>query len=85
MIHSNCNSTFYLNTIQVTLHSDENEVRIDNLLDEEASWFNSRVKCFPLYTLMLAVNQTRIDALSLGCQGQELQVISTNTFGTIYC
>lgn len=49
-------------------------MRINSLFDEEASWFNSRVKCFPLYTLLLAVNHTNIDALSLGCQGQELQV-----------
>lgn len=59
--------------IQVTLHHEENDVRINSLLDEEA-WFNSRVKCFPLYTLMLAVNQTNIDLLSLGCQGEELKV-----------
>lgn len=44
-------------------------------MDEEAAWFNSRVKCFPLYTIMLAVNYTNIDVLSLGCQGQELQVL----------
>lgn len=49
-------------------------MKINSLFDEEASWFNSRVKCFPLYTLLLAVNHTNIDALSLGCQGQELQV-----------
>lgn len=60
--------------IKVTLHhEEENDVRINSLLDEEA-WFNSRVKCFPLYTLMLAVNQTNIDVLSLGCQGDELKV-----------
>lgn len=59
----------------MTLHHDEEtEVRINSLLDEEAAWFNSRVKCFPLYTLMLAVNHTNVDVLSLGCQGQELQV-----------
>lgn len=59
----------------MTLHHDEEtEVRINSLLDEEAAWFNSRVKCFPLYTLMLAVNHTNVDVLSLGCLGQELQV-----------
>lgn len=56
------------------MHSDESDVRINSLFDEETLWFNSRVKCFPLYTMMLAVNHTQIDALSLGCQGQELQV-----------
>lgn len=65
-----------LSYLQVTLHSEESDVRINSLFDEEASWFNSRVKCFPLYTLMLAINHTEIDALSLGCQGEELQVHS---------
>lgn len=59
---------------EVTLpQTDDTEVRINSLLEEE-TWFNSRVKCFPLYTLMLAVNHINIDLLSLGCQGQELQV-----------
>lgn len=62
--------------IKVTLHhEEENDVRINSLLDPEAL-FNSRVKCFPLYTLMLAVNHTNIDLLSLGCQGDELKVRS---------
>lgn len=62
--------------LQITLRNggDDNEVRINSLVDGETLWFNSRVKCFPLYTLMLAVNETRIDLLSLGCQGQELEV-----------
>lgn len=49
-------------------------MKINSILDEEADWFHSRVKCFPLYTLLLAVNHTNIDVLSLGCQGQELEV-----------
>lgn len=62
----------------MTLHHDEeNEVKINCLLDEEVASFNSRVKCFPLYTLMLAVNHTDVDVLSLGVQGQELQVGDT--------
>ena len=40
-------------------------MKIDQL-SEESSWFHSRVKCFPLYTLLLAINTTKIDVLSLG-------------------
>lgn len=64
---------------EVTLHHDEeSEVKINSILDEETEWFHSRVKCFPLFTIMLAaVNRTKIDLLSLGCHGQELQVRSS--------
>uniref|UniRef100_A0A336MA81 CSON007846 protein n=1 Tax=Culicoides sonorensis TaxID=179676 RepID=A0A336MA81_CULSO len=63
---------------EVTLHhEDESEVKINSILDEETEWFHSRVKCFPLYTLLLAVNHTNIDVLSLGCQGQELEILQT--------
>lgn len=37
-----------------------------------------RIKCFPLYTILLALNQTHIDLLSLGCQGQELEILQTS-------
>lgn len=57
--------------------NDESEVRINSLFDEETIVINTRVKCYPLYTLMLAVNETNIDLLSLGCQGQELEVSDT--------
>lgn len=68
--------------MQVTLHHEEdNDVRINSLLDEDA-WFNSRVKCFPLYSLMLAVNRTTVDLLSLGGQGQELKVLAPKTTQT---
>lgn len=37
-----------------------------------------RIKCFPLYTILLALNNTQIDLLSLGCQGQELEILQTS-------
>ncbi|XP_063700260.1 protein Star-like [Culicoides brevitarsis] len=62
---------------EVTLHHEDlNDVKITSVTDEE-DWFHSRVKCFPLYTLLLAVNHTQIDVLSLGCQGQELEILQT--------
>ncbi|XP_055921658.1 protein Star [Eupeodes corollae] len=70
---------------EVTLHDDENsEVRINSLLDEETSWFNSRVKCFPLYTIMLACNRIDYDLLSLGVHGHELEVLQTIPFNKVY-
>lgn len=53
-------------------------MRINSVVDGEGLGFNPRVKCFPLYTIMLAVNQTKVDLLSLGCQGQELEVSKKN-------
>lgn len=58
--------------MQITIHNED--VRINSLHDEETSWFNSRVKCFPLYTIMLACERTEYDLLSLGVQGHELEV-----------
>ncbi|XP_042229106.1 protein Star-like isoform X2 [Homarus americanus] len=37
----------------------------------------TRVKCFPLYSLLLALNTTRLDLLSLDVEGAELQVLRT--------
>lgn len=51
-----------------------NEVQISSLVSGNQSWFFPRAKCYPLFSLMLAVNRTTIDVLSLGVQGQELEV-----------
>lgn len=37
----------------------------------------TRVKCFPLYSLLLAINTTEVDLLSLDVEGAELQVLKT--------
>ena len=36
--------------------------------------------CFPLYSLMLALNQTRIDYFSLDVEGMELQILKSIPF-----
>lgn len=67
----------------MTVH---HEVGIDSVVESDnkvTEGFNSRVKCFPLYSLLLAVKQTRLDVLSLGCQGQELDVLKTIPFNKI--
>lgn len=64
---------------QVTLHyeEDESEVKVETMADEP-----ERIKCFPLYTILLALNRTQVDLLSLGCQGQELEILQTSKFET---
>lgn len=58
---------------EVTLHYEEEDtVKIESLREEP-----ERIKCFPLYTVLLAFNQTTVDLLSLGCQGTELEILQT--------
>lgn len=63
--------------VQVTLHyeEDESEVKVDTMVDEP-----ERIKCFPLFTILSALNRTQIDLLSLGCQGQELEILQTSKY-----
>lgn len=35
------------------------------------------VQCFPVYSILLAVNQTRVDFFSLDVEGHELLVLKT--------
>ena len=35
------------------------------------------VQCFPLYSILLAVNRTRVDFFSLDIEGHELHVLKT--------
>lgn len=38
---------------------------------------NITVQCFPLYSIMLAVNRSLIDVFSLDIEGDELKVLKT--------
>jgi len=59
------------------------EVQINGLVSGNQSWFFPRAKCYPLLSLMLAVNRTKIDLLSLGVQGQEFEILSTIPFNRV--
>ena len=37
--------------------------------------FSARVKCFPLYSLLLAAQHRKVDFLSLSCGGCEIDVL----------
>ncbi|KAJ8966115.1 hypothetical protein NQ317_011020 [Molorchus minor] len=68
---------------EVTLHQESDEVKINSIHSnslDEPDWFNTRVKCFPLFSLLLAMNVTNIDYLSLETGGTELQVLETIPF-----
>ncbi|XP_068897119.1 protein Star isoform X2 [Tenebrio molitor] len=68
---------------EVTFHQ-ENEVKINsihaNSVIDDPEWFTTRIKCFPLFSLLLAMNVTNIDYLSLESAGTELQVLETIPF-----
>ena len=40
-------------------------------------------QCFPLYSLLLALNQTKVDFLSLDIEGDELDVLKTVPFDKV--
>ncbi|KAJ6650062.1 Protein Star, partial [Pseudolycoriella hygida] len=82
VVHACLSSTGYPKEITIHHEGETHDVKINSLIDED-SGFRTRVKCFPLYTLMLAVNHTKIDVLSLGCQGQELQILETVPFDRV--
>lgn len=67
---------------EVTIFQDAEGVKINSIhsnnLDDD--WFNTRVKCFPIYSLLLAMNMTNIDYFILNTGGTELQVLETIPF-----
>ncbi|KAG5888573.1 hypothetical protein JTB14_029870 [Gonioctena quinquepunctata] len=68
---------------EVTLHQESEGVKINSIhssILDDSDWFNTRVKCFPLYSLLLAMNITNIDYFSLETGGTELQVLETIPF-----
>ena len=58
--------------------------------EEARAWIKQHGKenerptqCFPLYSLLLALNQTRVDFLSLDIEGDELYVLKTIPFDKV--
>ena len=70
--------TFNLHEHQMgrMVHKDSLEWLQKNKLPEH----KIQVQCVPLYSLLLALNQTKIDLLSLDIEGDELFVLQTIPF-----
>lgn len=71
--------------LKVTLHN-ENDVKINDIHSnsmDNPDWLVIRVKCFPLYSLLLAMNSSSVDYLSLAMGGTELQVLETLPFDRV--
>ncbi|CAH0555091.1 unnamed protein product [Brassicogethes aeneus] len=72
---------------EVTMHQEYDGVKINSIHAnsiEENDGFNTRVKCFPIYSLVLAMNVSHIDYLSLESGGTELQVLETIPFQKVH-
>lgn len=74
---------------EVPLHhqSQHDGIKINSILPnnfvDEPDWFNTRVKCFPLYSFLLAINTTNLDYFSLESAGTELQILETIPFDRV--
>lgn len=84
-VHACLSSTPYPK--EVTYHQEDRDgVKINkihaNTIDDP-DWFNTRVKCFPLYSLLLAMNITTVDLFILESGGTELQVLQTIPFNHV--
>jgi FkbM family methyltransferase len=52
-------------------------------IDQESSTKSCKVQCLPLYSILLALNQTTVDLFSLDIEGNELDVLRTIPFDKI--
>lgn len=57
-----------------------NEEVLDWMKQKHIAKHEKPTQCFPLYSLLLALNQTRVDFLSLDIEGDELYVLKTIPF-----
>ncbi|ENN71675.1 protein Star [Dendroctonus ponderosae] len=70
---------------EITLHS-ESDVKINDIYSnsmDNPDWLVIRVKCFPLFSFLLAFNTSTVDYLSLETGGTELQVLETLPFDRV--
>lgn len=71
---------------EITFHQESevkiNSIHANNVIDDP-DWFTTRIKCFPLFSLLLAMNVTSVDYLSLEAAGSELQVLETLPFDRV--
>lgn len=69
---------------QLKLDSDSPMAHIidpdEELWDGKVKVESATVQCFPFYSILLAVNRTRVDFFSLDIEGHELKVLKTIPF-----
>ena len=49
----------------------------DSIISDGGKEEKEIIQCFPLYSILLAVNRTWVDFLSMDARGHELNVLST--------
>ena len=59
----------------------KNKFGSENLKDQENIY---KIQCFPLYSILIAINRTYIDYFSLDIEGAELKVLSTIPWHKVY-
>lgn len=69
---------------EVTFRQSDTMGHIAGAGEEEGRGIFTRVKCFPLFSLLLALNHTNIDLLSLDIEGAELQVLKTIPWESVH-
>lgn len=84
-IHACLSSTPYPK--EITFHQEDRDgVKINQIHTntvDDPDWFNTRVKCFPFYSLLLAMNISSVDLFILESGGTELQVLQTIPFDQV--
>ena len=60
-----------------------NQVAIDWINQNNFKKDEIQVQCFPLYSILLALNRTSVDYLSLDIEGDELYVLKTVPFDKV--
>jgi hypothetical protein len=51
--------------------------QLKQIRSEDGHWNLVQSQCFPLYSILLAVNRTTVDFLSLDVEGHELKILQT--------
>ena len=75
---------FHVNSIAGKIFNSEDEGEKDNKNTTLKDGRLATVQCFPLYSILLAVGQTRIDYFSLDVEGSETDVLTSVPWHKIF-
>ena len=69
----------------VVFKQNFNQGRISqNQLDDQNREGSVQVQCFPIFSILAALNQTRVDYFSLDIEGDELAVLKTIPWNNVH-